>query len=141
MQTIRGNTKRYELTDDLLTGNELIDSEHRQLFDAVNDLMDACGQGTGRDKIRNTAEFLVDYVDKHFSDEENLQKKCAYPQYKSHHTFHIKYKQRLREVVNAFETQGGAIASLGELNQTVGILISHIRSEDKWLAAYLREHG
>lgn len=125
----------------MLTGNDLIDSEHRQLFDAVNDLIVACGQGTGRDKIRDTAKFLVDYVDKHFSDEENLQMKCAYPQYKSHHTFHIKYKQRLREVVNAFETQGVSIASLGELNQTVGILISHIRSEDKRLAAYLREHG
>lgn len=103
--------------------------------------MDACSQGTGRDRIRDTARFLVDYVDKHFSDEENLQKECAYPQYKPHRTFHIKYKQRLGAVANSFETQGVSIASLSELNQTVGILISHIRSEDKRLAAYLREHG
>ena len=32
---------RYELTQDLLTGNQLIDSEHRQLFDAINALHDA----------------------------------------------------------------------------------------------------
>ena len=32
---------RYELTQDLLTGNQLIDSEHRQLFDAINALLDA----------------------------------------------------------------------------------------------------
>ena len=38
---------RYELTQDLLTGNQLIDSEHRQLFDAINALMDACAQGAG----------------------------------------------------------------------------------------------
>ena len=45
---------RYELTQDLLTGNQLIDSEHRQLFDAINALMDACAQGAGRTKISET---------------------------------------------------------------------------------------
>ena len=38
---------RYEMTKDLETGNALIDSEHRQLFKAVNDLLDACSQGKG----------------------------------------------------------------------------------------------
>ena len=64
---------RYEVTADLVTGNTLIDSEHRQLFAAVNDLMDACSQGHGRDKIQSTVQFLSDYVVKHFGDEENLQ--------------------------------------------------------------------
>ena len=38
---------KYELTSDLMTGNSLIDAEHKQLFDAINDLMDACAQGVG----------------------------------------------------------------------------------------------
>ena len=33
---------KYELTQELVTGNALIDSEHRQLFAAINDLLDAC---------------------------------------------------------------------------------------------------
>ena len=53
---------RYELTQDLLTGNQLIDSEHRQLFDAINALMDACAQGAGRTKINETVQFLNSYV-------------------------------------------------------------------------------
>ena len=32
---------RYEVTPDLITDNHLIDSEHMQLFDAVNKLLDA----------------------------------------------------------------------------------------------------
>ena len=64
---------RYELTQDLLTGNQLIDSEHRQLFDAINALMDACAQGAGRTKINETVQFLNSYVSKHFRDEEQLQ--------------------------------------------------------------------
>ena len=34
----------YEVTADLMTGNALIDSEHKQLFDTINGLMDACAQ-------------------------------------------------------------------------------------------------
>lgn len=43
---------KYELTQDLVTGNALIDSEHRQLFAAVNSLMDACAEGKGRGQIQ-----------------------------------------------------------------------------------------
>ena len=53
---------RYELTQDLLTGNQLIDSEHRQLFDAINALLDACAQGAGRTKINETVQFLNSYL-------------------------------------------------------------------------------
>ena len=38
---------KYTLTKDLETGNTLIDTEHRELFAAVNNLMDACSQGKG----------------------------------------------------------------------------------------------
>ena len=55
---------KYELTSDLMTGNSLIDAEHKQLFDAINDLMDACAQGVGREKIMSTTQFLNSYVNK-----------------------------------------------------------------------------
>ena len=31
----------YQMTKDLETGNTLIDTEHRQLFDAINGLLEA----------------------------------------------------------------------------------------------------
>ena len=40
--------KKYELTKDLETGNWIIDNEHRELLQAVNKLLDACGEGKGR---------------------------------------------------------------------------------------------
>ena len=70
---------RYEVTKDLETGNALIDSEHRQLFDMVNKLQEACAQGKGRAQIESSVKFLMDYVKKHFNDEDNLQKKYKYP--------------------------------------------------------------
>ena len=85
---------KYELTSDLMTGNSLIDAEHKQLFDAINDLMDACAQGVGREKIMSTTQFLNSYVNKHFGDEEKLQVQSKYPGYAAHKQFHDGYKRR-----------------------------------------------
>ncbi|MCU6789764.1 hemerythrin domain-containing protein, partial [Agathobaculum ammoniilyticum] len=79
----------------MVTGNELIDSEHTQLFEAINALLDACASGRGRDSLRDTAEFLSDYVAKHFGDEEQLQKQYHYPHYDAHRTFHVNYKKQI----------------------------------------------
>ena len=91
--------EKYVLTQDLLTGNELIDSEHRKIFDEVNALLDACSRGKGRENLSSLGEFLVEYVTKHFSDEEDLQKQSKYPEYTEHHKFHEWYKQKLGDAI------------------------------------------
>ena len=63
---------KYELTKDLESGNAIIDGEHRELFRAVNTLMDACGKGQGRAALEPAIKFLLDYVNKHFAHEEQL---------------------------------------------------------------------
>lgn len=132
---------RYEVTQDLITGNTLIDSEHRQLFAAVNDLLDACAQGHGRDKIQKTVQFLSEYVVKHFQDEENLQAKHKYPGYPAHKTFHDGYRHQLNDKAQQLLKEGPTVKALGDLNQVVGVLVSHIRTEDKRLARYIKEQG
>ena len=132
---------RYEVTPDLVTGNNLIDSEHRQLFAAVNDLMDACSRGEGRAQIEKTVRFLNDYVAKHFRDEEDLQVRSKYPGYPAHKTFHDGYRRQLNDVAQALLTDGATVKSLGNLNMVVGVLVSHIRTEDKRLAKHVKERG
>lgn len=132
---------RYEVTQDLVTGNALIDSEHRQLFAAVNDLMDACSQGQGRAQIQKTVQFLSDYVVKHFQDEERLQTQNSYPNYSMHKTFHDGYRRQLSTTAQNLLQEGPTVKALGDLNQVVGVLVSHIRTEDKRLARYIKEQG
>lgn len=131
----------YEVTPDLVTGNNLIDSEHRQLFAAVNDLMDACSRGEGRAKIENTVRFLIDYVAKHFRDEEDLQVRSKYPAYPTHKVFHDGYRRQLSDTAQELLQQGPTVKALGDLNRVVGVLVSHIRTEDKRLAKHVREQG
>lgn len=129
---------RYELTKDLETGNVLIDGEHRELFRMINDLQDACAQGKGRERIASSAKFLVDYVHKHFGDEEALQKRTNYSSYPLHFQFHENYKKQLAATAQELSATEVSIASLAKLNQMIGTLISHIRIEDKKLAAHVK---
>ena len=151
---------RYELTQDLLTGNQLIDSEHRQLFDAINALLDACAQGAGRTKINETVQFLNSYVNKHFGDEEKLQVQSKYPGYAAHKQFHDGYKRQLSQTTqaliaegptvhegykrelaaaaNQIGAEGPSVKSLHTLNTLVGTLITHIRTEDKRVARHVK---
>lgn len=130
---------KYELTQDLLTGNALIDSEHRQLFAAVNNLMDACSQGKGRTQIQQTVTFLSNYVVKHFGDEERLQTQSNYPGYSAHKQFHDGYRRQLADVSQELVQAGPTVKALSDLNRVVGVLVSHIRTEDKRLARHLQE--
>lgn len=130
---------RYELTKDLETGHAMIDSEHRQLFEAVNNLLAACSQGKGRSQLEPMLDFLVSYVNEHFGDEEKLQIQTSYPGYAGHKQFHEGYKRELLTVVQDIKKQGSSIAALSRINQLVSQLVTHIRMEDKRLAQHVKQ--
>lgn len=117
----------------------IIDKEHRELLQAVNKLLDACGEGKGRVYMGETIKFLNDYVDRHFSHEELLQKQSNYPGFIPHKMFHDKYKQTLREITGGISASGPSISELSKLNGHISILVSHIRTEDKKLGAFLNK--
>lgn len=128
---------RYEFTSNLETGNKIIDGEHRELIAAVNRLLEAGSAGKGREQMKQTIDFLNDYVDKHFLHEEQLQQRSGYPNYAGHKQFHDGYKKKLREITSGITGDGATIGQLAELNGHISVLISHIRTEDKKLGAFL----
>lgn len=130
---------RYELTKDLETGNIFIDGEHKQLFKAVNDLLDSCDKGQGREALQKTMNFLSNYVNTHFSHEERLQEKNKYPNFTAHKAFHEKYKNDLNSIMAKIPASGATVGDLTALNAQIGILVSHIRTEDKKLGQFLQK--
>lgn len=129
----------YSITDDLKTGNALIDQQHKELFDAINALLDACAQGKGRDSLKKTTSFLYEYTSKHFADEEKLQQASQYPDYPNHKQYHEGYKKVVRELMDQLEKDGPTIVLVGKVNSAVaGWLINHIKREDVKVAAHIR---
>lgn len=130
----------YKFTKDLETGNSLIDSEHKQLFDAINKLLAACTTGHGRAEIGEALNFLNSYVNKHFGDEENLQLKYHYPDYPNHKKYHETFKRIVQNLVDEYKQKGASIDLVAKTNTSVaGWLLNHIKKEDVKVAAHVRK--
>ena len=52
----------YVWSKDLETGNAMIDSQHKELIEAINALLAACATGKGRAEVAKTTKFLYDYT-------------------------------------------------------------------------------
>ncbi len=131
---------KYEVTPDLITGHDMIDREHRQLFDAVNQLLDSFSDNkkAGKEQVNHAAAFLTSYVDKHFAHEEELQKKSGWREFETHHKFHEEYKRQLKEILDRIPEEGPGIQNMSEINVHVVRLITHIRTMDKRLGVFLK---
>ena len=130
---------KYTLTDQLKTGNAMIDSQHKQLIDAINDLLEACYSGKGRAQLAKTTQFLLDYTKKHFGDEEALQRKFNYPDYINHKKLHDGFTADVKEIGDQLNKEGANVTLVGKVNNTiVGWLFNHIKKEDTKIAAFIK---
>lgn len=125
---------------ELETGNQTIDTQHKQLIQALNNLMNACAEGKGRAELDNMLNFLTDYTIKHFTDEENMQIQHEYPNYNSHKVLHETFKKNIAELADELKKEGPTIVLVGKLNSRIGDwLLNHIKREDMLVAAHVRE--
>jgi hemerythrin len=128
-----------EWTDDLAVGIVEIDNQHQELFNQINQLLEACNQGKGKETVGKIIDFLGEYVVKHFSCEEENMKRFNYPEFTSHKAQHTEFIKSFGELRAKFEADGpGAHIVIMTNRVVVGWLNSHIRNVDKLLGAYLK---
>lgn len=78
-----------EFDDTLITGNELIDSQHQELISRIKQFVDSCEDGGGKIKAIQMLDYLADYTNFHFSAEEKLQQEVGYPGLAEHQKKHV----------------------------------------------------
>jgi hemerythrin len=129
----------YTWREEWATHNRLIDEEHKELFKAINGLLDACAAGKGRAEIVSTVAFLEEYTAKHFRDEEQLQMNSHYPDYSRHKALHDGFKAFVRQLGADLKREGPTITLVAKVNTGCGDwLIRHIQVEDQKLAQHIR---
>ncbi|WP_018248714.1 bacteriohemerythrin [Orenia marismortui] len=124
--------RKYEV------GVEKIDTQHQGIFEKANYLLEAYKNQNGEGEIKEVLDFLVDYIDKHFRDEEEIQRKYNYPDYENHKRIHHNFEKAVQDVIDNYnETMN--TSSLMKLNKMVtGWLIEHIKREDQKLAKHIK---
>ncbi len=129
-----------EWTEDLAVGSLEIDNQHKELFKRINQMLEACTQGKGKEVLNEIIGFLESYVVTHFGTEEALMKQYNYPDYLNHKKQHEQFIQSFMGLKNELATTGPGTHIVVMTNRTVvNWLNGHIRNVDKLLGAFLKD--
>lgn len=128
-----------EFDDSLLTGNGTIDEQHRELIGRIHDLQIVCEneKPVKREAIQ-LLDYLSDYIEYHFAEEEKLQEEIGYPGIEEHKKKHQELRQSVGELYHMLEEQEGPTDSfVAQVNKKVmEWLYNHIQGFDRSVAEY-----
>ena len=127
-------SNEYEL------GNDFVDSQHKKLFEIVNNIGNSCLEGGDVNTLSKTLDFLLQYTVQHFHDEEALQLKCNFPEYEYHKKLHRDFETIVSEKVLEFKIKGSTKDLSDAVNDIViEWLVYHILKEDMKIGEYLKD--
>lgn len=133
---------RYVRWDDRFsTGVELIDNDHKQLVNLLNQLVSSMYYSTGKDFVMEALRGVVDYTEYHFGREEQLMNTHGYPQGDEHKAEHAEMISRAHDFFQRLERGDEDVVVHEAHDYLKGWLINHICSTDRKLGAYLNEQG
>ena len=129
---------RAEFDETLVTGNELIDSQHKELIERINLLLKSCEDAQGKVKAVKMLDYLLDYTEFHFSAEEKLQEEISYPGLKEHREKHEEFKSAVKELQEMLEEEEGPTETFVAQVQknVVDWLFTYIKGFDRSVAEY-----
>jgi hemerythrin len=125
--------------ESLSIGVAEIDNQHKELLQHFDRLLSACEEGKGMLELKNLLEFLKQYVQTHFSDEEAIQRQNNYPGYDDHRKEHDAFVVRIKKLQAEIDSDGVAVYHVIETNNMLfKWLINHISKVDKELGRFLK---
>ena len=132
----------YAVFDEsLVTGNEMIDSQHKELISKINDLVKSCETSTGMVAAVKTLDYLSEYTDFHFSAEEKLQEEIGYPKLEEHKAQHAHLRQVVSDLHEMLVDEEGPSPAFVEQVQknVIEWLYTHIKGFDRAVAEYAKQ--
>jgi hemerythrin len=138
-----GQIMTYDLNitfdDNLVTGNETIDTQHKELIDRIQNFVTACQNGDSKVKAIKMLDYLDEYTDFHFKEEEKLQEKSGYPEREKHYEKHEEFRKTIQELYEYLQEYEGPTDRFSELVQknVIDWLFGHIKTYDRSVAKFI----
>ena len=127
-------------TDNFSVKVKQLDDQHKKLIEVVNSLHEAMRGGKSKEVIGGVLQQLMNYAKEHFSSEENLLIKAAYPQMavqKSEHQAFIKW---ITDVKTRFD-KGDMVLGVEIMDFLQKWWTNHILKSDKGYSEHLNKRG
>lgn len=131
-----------EFDNSLVTGNGVIDEQHKEWIDRINKLLgscEECGCGDGKVEAIKMLDYMADYADFHFEEEEKLQEEVEYPAIDEHKAKHEEFCKAVGELYEMLQEEEGPTPAFVEAvrKNVVNWLVNHIKSFDVSVASYI----
>lgn len=123
--------------DNLNTGIQVIDDQHRRIVEMINQLHQA-QVGGSQMAVAEVIDELVDYTLSHFAFEEELMEEAGYPFCSAHKRVHEVFTKRVSEYRLRFQAGEDVVDELKSLLSRW--LFNHIRNDDKAYSDQVRQH-
>ena len=130
----------YKLNESTTTGIPIIDNQHAELFDRVNNLLKALALAKGKEQVGDTVLFLEIYVKVHLSTEEDYMIKYNYQGYPPHKTAHAIFTNNVLSLKREFEEKGATFQLATTVREMVGDwFMNHIKTTDIQYVPFLKD--
>lgn len=136
----------FAFTSKYMTGIELIDDEHRRLFEIIKETNDLIHEELLHDKYDEIVRLITelrDYTEFHFSDEEALMTRIEYPGLAAQKRAHSAFIERLVEIdLNDLDEMDDHQQEylLDLIQFLLDWLTNHILACDRKIGEYMRDN-
>lgn len=121
-------------------GNDLIDTEHEELFRLINAFHTNWVEERNRQEIARVLNQLIAYAQMHFQHEENIMEDAGYPKLADHQQIHEAMVEKIFELHTAY-TEGNLRLEIETMKFLKSWLLEHILENDYQFRDYLaRKH-
>ncbi len=126
-------------TDDLKTGIDSIDKQHKSIFDKANEIFNLQSNSSTKE-IDNIFIFLMSYANNHFYEEEILMMENSYEEFIKHRRQHNYF---IEEIYNIYLNYINGQAIEENLNNLKVLVIewlaNHINGDDRKYIAMIKQ--
>jgi len=131
-------TRFVEWKDSYSVGVDTIDDDHKKLLGMINQLQAAAHYKTDEEIVEQVLNQLVDYTKYHFCREEEMMRKCNYPDFEEHKKQHDEMILQVSSYINDYRIdRTRTIEDVAVYLKTW--LVTHINGTDQKYTPYLKE--
>ncbi|MDR1868070.1 MAG: bacteriohemerythrin [Treponema sp.] len=124
--------------DSYSVGIQAIDEQHQKLIEMTNNLYNAClqGEGTSKQYFQAVIREAVDYINFHFTAEEQIMERLRYPDLNKHKEEHKEFVRKVLEEVQLFE-EGKYFVANNFVRFLGSWILTHIAVSDKQYSNFI----
>ena len=115
----------------MATGFPKIDAQHKAWIRQINEFDDDVVNRKGQEVIQNTLDFLTQYSETHFVDEETIMAQLNSPALEPNRAAHDEFRRKLAEIRAWVKNEGATSVEVIELKDALEKwLVNHICTVD-----------